>query len=84
MASNMPMPAAALAVAASTTTATGTSTTAAVAAAPLTATSGNAETSKGQPYYDKLRRDLRDTLQKKRILDKNLVCISFVHGPCPR
>ena len=27
----------------------------------------------GLPYYEKLRRDLRDTLQKKRLLDRNLV-----------
>ncbi|KAH0831682.1 hypothetical protein FOPE_02940 [Fonsecaea pedrosoi] len=26
----------------------------------------------GLPYYEKLRRDLRDTLQKKRLLDRNL------------
>jgi len=31
-------------------------------------------TARGLPYYEKLRRDLRDTLQKKRILDKNMVC----------
>jgi chromatin modification-related protein EAF6 len=30
-------------------------------------------TARGVPYYEKLRRDLRDTLQKKRILDKNMV-----------
>ena len=30
-------------------------------------------TVRGLPYYEKLRRDLRDTLQKKRILDKNMV-----------
>ena len=28
---------------------------------------------RGVPYYEKLRRDLRDTLQKKRIMDKNMV-----------
>lgn len=27
----------------------------------------------GLPYYDKLRRDLRDTIQKKRTLDRNMV-----------
>lgn len=27
----------------------------------------------GLPYYEKLRRDLRDTLQKKRLLDRNMV-----------
>ncbi|OAP59863.1 hypothetical protein AYL99_04865 [Fonsecaea erecta] len=29
----------------------------------------------GLPYYEKLRRDLRDTLQKKRLLDRNLAVI---------
>ncbi|EXJ58002.1 hypothetical protein A1O7_05425 [Cladophialophora yegresii CBS 114405] len=29
----------------------------------------------GLPYYEKLRRDLRDTLQKKRLLDRNLASI---------
>lgn len=28
---------------------------------------------RGIPYYEKLRRDLRDTLQKKRALDKAMV-----------
>jgi chromatin modification-related protein EAF6 len=32
-------------------------------------------TARGLPYYEKLRRDLRDTIQKKRILDKNIVCL---------
>lgn len=27
----------------------------------------------GLPYYEKLRRDLRDTIQKKRLLDRNMV-----------
>ena len=27
----------------------------------------------GLPYYEKLRRDLRDTLQKKRLLDRSMV-----------
>lgn len=31
------------------------------------------QTARGLPYYERLRRDLRDTLQKKRILDKNIV-----------
>jgi hypothetical protein len=34
-------------------------------------------TARGLPYYEKLRRDLRDTIQKKRILDKNIVCFSL-------
>jgi chromatin modification-related protein EAF6 len=29
--------------------------------------------SRGMPYYERLRRDLRESLQKKRILDNNLV-----------
>ena len=33
----------------------------------------SADPSRGVPYYEKLRRDLRETLQKKRVLDKNLV-----------
>ena len=32
-------------------------------------------TTRGLPYYEKLRRDLRDTLQKKRILDKTMACV---------
>jgi chromatin modification-related protein EAF6 len=28
---------------------------------------------RGIPYYEKLRRELRDTLQKKRLMDKNMV-----------
>ncbi|KAL8243743.1 hypothetical protein R6Q59_010001 [Mikania micrantha] len=27
----------------------------------------------GLPYYEKLRRDLRDTIQKKRVLDRNMI-----------
>ncbi|KAL6715867.1 chromatin modification-related protein eaf6 [Lecanora helva] len=32
----------------------------------------NADATRGVPYYEKLKRDLRDTLQKKKLLDKNL------------
>lgn len=32
-----------------------------------------ADGTRGLPYYEKLKRDLRDTLQKKRALDKQLV-----------
>jgi chromatin modification-related protein EAF6 len=38
-------------------------------------------TTRGLPYYEKLRRDLRDTLQKKRILDKNMVQITVQNIP---
>lgn len=31
------------------------------------------DSTRGVPYYEKLKRDLRETLQKKRILDKNMV-----------
>lgn len=31
------------------------------------------DNTRGVPYYEKLKRDLRDTLQKKRLLDKNMV-----------
>ncbi|KAI4201215.1 MAG: hypothetical protein LQ350_003392 [Teloschistes chrysophthalmus] len=30
---------------------------------------------RGIPYYEKLKRDLRETLQKKRLLDKNLATL---------
>lgn len=33
----------------------------------------SADATRGVPYYEKLKRDLRETLQKKRLLDKNLV-----------
>ncbi|KAI9792591.1 MAG: hypothetical protein M1816_002111 [Peltula sp. TS41687] len=35
----------------------------------------NADSSRGLPYYEKLRRDLRETLAKKRVLDKNLASL---------
>ena len=38
-----------------------------------TAVTPSESTARGLPYYEKLRRDLRDTIQKKRILDKNMV-----------
>lgn len=40
-------------------------------AAPNSTSNGDA--TRGVPYYEKLKRDLRDTLTKKRLLDKNLV-----------
>lgn len=33
----------------------------------------SADAARGLPYYEKLRKDLRETLQKKRTLDKNIV-----------
>ncbi|WEW59997.1 chromatin modification- protein eaf6 [Emydomyces testavorans] len=49
-------------------TATGTATT----AAPNTA---DPALTRGVPYYEKLRRELRETLQKKRLLDRNLASL---------
>ncbi|KAI9835175.1 MAG: hypothetical protein M1819_002545 [Sarea resinae] len=46
---------------------------AATAASALASTNPNSDATRGLPYYEKLRRDLRETLQKKRLLDKNLV-----------
>jgi hypothetical protein len=40
-------------------------------AVPPSAPTG--EATRGIPYYEKLKRDLRDTLMKKRQLDKNMV-----------
>ncbi|KAK2772818.1 hypothetical protein FQN53_004423 [Emmonsiellopsis sp. PD_33] len=31
--------------------------------------------SRGLPYYEKLRRELRETLQKKRVMDKNMAAL---------
>lgn len=36
--------------------------------------SAQAGANRGLPYYEKLRRELRDTLQKKRLMDKSMVC----------
>lgn len=41
--------------------------------ASKTATAGASD--RGLPYYEKLRRDLRDTINKKRILDRNMTNI---------
>jgi chromatin modification-related protein EAF6 len=40
--------------------------------APPATTTAAPDPSRGMPYYEKLRKDLRDALQKKRILDQNL------------
>ncbi|MCJ1357997.1 MAG: hypothetical protein MMC33_007995 [Icmadophila ericetorum] len=37
--------------------------------------SSNADATRGVPYYEKLKRDLRETLLKKRLLDKNLTTL---------
>jgi chromatin modification-related protein EAF6 len=41
--------------------------------APPANSGGQQDSSRGMPYYDKLRRDLRETLQKKRMLDQQIV-----------
>ena len=41
-----------------------------------------ADATRGVPYYEKLKRDLRDTLQKKRLLDKNMVWSSYPAQHC--
>ncbi|KAL8755254.1 MAG: hypothetical protein Q9199_003771 [Rusavskia elegans] len=42
-------------------------------ALPSSSTADN--TTRGIPYYEKLKRDLRETLQKKRALDKNMATL---------
>ena len=39
----------------------------------LNSNAPTADATRGVPYYEKLKRDLRETLQKKRLLDKNMV-----------
>lgn len=57
---------------ASTTTGAAAPTAGATAGAPNAPADQNAA-SRGLPYYEKLRRELRDTLQKKRLMDKSMV-----------
>jgi len=33
------------------------------------------DATRGLPYYEKLKRDLKETLARKRILDKAMVCV---------
>ncbi|MCJ1402775.1 hypothetical protein MMC11_005996 [Xylographa trunciseda] len=37
--------------------------------------SANSDATRGVPYYEKLKRDLRETLQKKRLLDKSMAAL---------
>lgn len=39
---------------------------------PPASKTATADAARGIPYYEKLRRDLRDTINKKRTLDRNL------------
>lgn len=46
------------------------------------ATSDQNTANRGLPYYEKLRRELRDTIQKKRLMDKSMVsCVSRQVAP---
>lgn len=58
--------------AAPTTNAPATPANGATTGAPNAPTDQNAN-SRGLPYYEKLRRDLRDTISKKRLMDKSMV-----------
>lgn len=74
-------PSTATTAAATTSVAAGTT---GVTAGPGTlgaSTSGADQQTRGLPYYEKLRRDLRDTIQRKRLLDKNMVWFVLVNGP---
>lgn len=42
------------------------------------------DSNRGLPYYEKLRRDLRDTLQRKRLMDKSMVPPFLPYPPHPR
>jgi hypothetical protein len=42
-------------------------------AAPGSANNTGADSSRGMPYYERLRRDLRESLNKKRLIDNSLV-----------
>ncbi|KAI4651710.1 uncharacterized protein J4E79_009191 [Alternaria viburni] len=42
-------------------------------AAPGSANNTGADSSRGMPYYERLRRDLRESLNKKRIIDNSLL-----------
>ncbi|KAI4158400.1 MAG: hypothetical protein LQ342_007486 [Letrouitia transgressa] len=43
--------------------------------APPPSANATADATRGIPYYEKLKRDLRETLQKKRLLDKNMTSL---------
>ncbi|KAI4288537.1 MAG: hypothetical protein L6R35_002188, partial [Caloplaca aegaea] len=49
-------------------------TTTTTTTATATGTTSDTNT-RGIPYYEKLKRDLRETLQRKRLLDKNMVTL---------
>lgn len=43
-------------------------------APPASGNSASNDASRGMPYYERLRRDLRESLNKKRMIDTQLVC----------
>jgi chromatin modification-related protein EAF6 len=45
-------------------------------AAPGSANNTSADSSRGMPYYERLRRDLRESLNKKRLIDNSLVSLA--------
>ncbi|KAM5453946.1 chromatin modification-related protein eaf6 [Microsporum audouinii] len=59
------------------TTATAAANGSAPSTAAVTAPAGvdQQAPARGIPYYEKLRRELRDTLQKKRLMDKNMAAL---------
>ena len=40
---------------------------------PPSANGMSADATRGVPYYEKLKKDLRETINKKRLLDRNMV-----------
>jgi len=42
---------------------------------PPNAHTANSDATRGIPYYEKLKRDLREIIQKKRLLDKNMAAL---------
>jgi len=46
-------------------------------ATPGSANNASTDSSRGMPYYERLRRDLRESLNKKRQIDNNLVSTSI-------
>lgn len=72
MAENVP-PAAAAAATATTNPNEGVSTAAGGAATGREGSQSNTNPNRGIPYYEKLRRELKETLQRKRLMDKSMV-----------
>ncbi|EZF30649.1 hypothetical protein H109_00158 [Trichophyton interdigitale MR816] len=60
---------------ASATTASAANESTAAAAPAASGAADQQAPARGIPYYEKLRRELRDTLQKKRLMDKNLAAL---------